>query len=190
MTHSASFEYEMCKDGDQIYNEYDGKTYTYTRWLLRMDLATTKETSTSVEGTMTVYFIRDTAAVKGGYYFGTQNQFTAWVNGTQVYHSDNLGRIEIPSGTRTEYKLWSGTWSGAKDSSGKFSQTFSAKFRQPQREKPWSGTVSGTFTIDVESNLYVYVNGKWRLGTPYVYTTAGWKKSTGKTSVYKDGWKK
>ena len=25
MAHSASFEYEMCKDGDMIYNAYDGR---------------------------------------------------------------------------------------------------------------------------------------------------------------------
>lgn len=180
--HTTTFTYKMCDDG------YTSGGYSYARWLLRMIVNITAETSTTVNGDMTVYFIRDTDAVNGGFSFSYQNTFSASVGDSVVYSTDNLGAINIPSGTQTEYKLWSGTWSGTKDSSGVFSQKFSATFNQKQRSDPWSGTVSGTFTVQPESNVFIYVNSAWHRGTAWVYND-GWKKAKGKVSIYNGGWK-
>ena len=180
---SATYTYKMCDDG------YEKDNITYTRWILRMIVNVTSENSTDVAGTVEVHFIRDTNAPAGGYKFGSQNYFWFGINGKKVYESQNLGLIEIPGGTYYDHTLWSGTWTGKKDSSGSFSQKFTAIFDQKQRSDPWSGTVEGTFTITPDSNLYIFVNNQWHLGIPYVYTSAGWKKSSGKTSVYAGGWK-
>ena len=180
--HTTTFTYKMCDDGYQ----YGG--YTYTRWLLRMVVNITSETSTDVAGNVEVHFIRDTNATAGGYNFSNGNYFCFKIGGQTIVETQNLGTITIPGGTYYDKTIWSGTWTGKKDSSGVFSQTFSATFNQTQRSNPWSGTVGGTFTVQPESNVFVYVNNAWHRGTAYVYN-GGWKKAKGKVSIYNGGWK-
>lgn len=83
------------------------------------------------------------------------------------------------------------THTDTKASDGSYTKTISATFKQTQSQgAKWNGTVSGSFkgTTISTSNIYVYVDGKWRLGTAYLYNQ-GWKKSNGKVSVYNNGWK-
>ena len=127
-----------------------------------------------------------------GYHFNNGNSLARSVGGKQIYYDANAAKLQIDGGKASKTLIKTVTHTDTKASDGSYTKTVSATFKQTQSQgAKWNGTVSGSFegTTISPSNLYVYVNGAWHLGTAYVYTSSGWKKSSGKVSVYNGGWK-
>lgn len=178
--YTRTWEYTFCTEGTVI------SGVSYTTWKLKMKVDITSETSTTVGGNITIYFVRATDVAGGGYYYNNGNSLSVSVGDTVVLSSANVCSLQIPGGAISETQIWTGTWTGAKDSTGKFSQTFSATFIQTQKPNPYTGTVSGTFVVEPATNVYVYTGGAWKRGVPYVYTNSTWKKASGKVAVRKN----
>lgn len=170
------------------------KSTEYAKWSLGLSITETASTSTSITISISVYMIRDSTpgdANTTGYHFNNGNSLAISVGGNQIYYAPNATQLQINGGVASKTLIKTVTHTDTKASDGSYTKTISATFKQTQSQgAKWNGTVSGSFkgTTISTSNIYVYVDGKWRLGTAYVYNQ-GWKKSSGKVSVYNNGWK-
>ena len=171
------------------------KSNEYAKWSLGLSITETASTSTSITISITVYMLRDNTpgdAQGTGYHFNSGNELTINVDGEQIFYNPEVAKLQINGGEASKTPIKTITHTDTKASDGSYTKTISATFKQRQSAGArWNGTVSGSFkgTTISPSNVYVYTNGAWHLGTAYVYANGGWKKSSGKVSVYNGGWK-
>ena len=170
------------------------KDTSYANWSLGLDITETASTSTSITISISVYMIRDDTAGDAqttGYHFNNGNSLKISVGGVEIFNEANAAKLQIDGGKASKTLIKTVTHTDSKASDGSYTKTISATFKQTQSQgSRWNGTVSGSFkgTTISPSNVYIYVNNAWHLGTAWVYN-GSWKKAKGKVSVYNGGWK-
>ena len=168
------------------------KSTEYAKWSLGLSITETASTSTTITLSISVYMIRDNTpgdAKKTGYHFDYGNSLSISIAGKQIFYNAEVAKLQIDGGVASKTLIKTITHTDTKDSDGSYTKTISATFKQTQSAgAKWNGTVSGSFEGTAPQNTYVYNNGKWHLGTAYIYNN-GWKPAQGKVSIYNNGWK-